>query len=186
VLRFLTLGGLALQLAGATVTGWGASLIWHQAANGEGLLDPATRATVRLWRLLTNPFLRWIGRPRSQTIQLGGISSAVSSGSARLSKGYSPLDPDMALRDAVTELDRRIKKLIAEIGRSENQLLDKMQDQDRRHDKLSQAFNQYMSEQDENTKRRDRRGIRFEAAGLALVTIGAILQALGSLLAPSQ
>ncbi len=92
----------------------------------------------------------------------------------------------MALRDAVAELDRRIKEIIAEIGRSENQLRDKIEDQDRRHDKLSQAFNQYMSEQDENAKRRDRRGIRFEATGLFMVTIGAIMQALGSLLAPNQ
>ena len=71
----------------------------------------------------------------------------------------------MALRDAVAELDRRIKEIIAEIGRSENQLRDKIEDQDRRHDKLSQALNQYMSEQDENTKRRDRRGIRWLLAG---------------------
>jgi len=97
--------------------------------------------------------------------QLSESISVASSASARLSKGYSPLDPDMALRDAVAELDRRIKEIIAEIGRSENQLRDKIEDQDRRHDKLSQALNQYMSEQDENTKRRDRRGIRWLLAG---------------------
>ncbi len=68
MLCFLTLGGLALQVAGAAVTGRGVFLVWRPAAGGEGFFDPATYFINRLWRLLTNPFLRWIGRPRSQTI----------------------------------------------------------------------------------------------------------------------
>ena len=88
----LTLVGLGFQLAGAGVTAWGARLIWRQAATeGEHLLDPATTLTRRIWRRGTNSLLRWLGKPRSQTIQLESISSAASFGSARLSVSYPPL-----------------------------------------------------------------------------------------------
>jgi hypothetical protein len=140
----------------------------------------------RTWQRAINILLRWMGRPSSRTVQGSGVASATAATSAGLlSKGYSPLPADLPLNEMVAELDQRTQALRADIDRSESQLLDKMKDQARRHDELSQAFGQYMSEQDENAKRRDRRGIRFEAAGLALVTIGAILQAFGSLLAPT-
>jgi hypothetical protein len=64
-------------------------------------------------------------------------------------------------------------------ARVNSQLLDGLEDQGHRQDDLSQAFSRYMAEQDQHARQRDRRGIRFEAAGLILVTLGAIAQALG-------
>lgn len=179
----LTLVGLGLQLAGAGVTAWGARLIWRQAATeGEHLLDPATTLTRRIWRRGTNSLLRWLGKPRSQTIQLESISSAASFGSARLSVSYPPLGGDLALHEAVAELDRRTQALSVEIGRTESRLLNTIEHHGQRHDDLSLTFDRYMSKQGEHARQRDLRGIRFEAAGLALVTLGAIVQALASLL----
>ena len=182
----LTLVGLALQLFGAVVTAWGAHLVWREAATGsEHLLDPLTDAARRFWRRSADPILRWIGRPRSRTVRLSGNNSAVGVASARVSKSYSPLPTDLAVGDAIAELDRRTQALIADIGRVESRLLDELETQDRRHDGLARRFDQYVDKQDEHVRQRSLRGIRFEAAGLAFVTLGAIAQALGSVLAPT-
>lgn len=180
MLLALTLVGLLLQLAGAVVTGWGARLIWRQAATeGERLLDPAADITRRSWQRLTALILRWIGRPRSRTVQVSGSASVAFGTSARVSKSYPPLAENLAIRDALAELDRRSQAITAEITRVESQLLNKLEDQGRHHGDLSQAFSRYVAKQDQHARQRDLRGIRFEAAGLALVTLGAIAQALG-------
>ncbi len=176
----LTLVGLALQLAGAAVTGWGARLIWRQAATGgERLLDPAVDTASQSWQRLTDPVLRWIGRPRSRSVQIGTATSIETAGSIRPMKSYRPLATDLSIPDAIAELDHRTQAIIAEVSRVNSQLLDGLDDQGRRYDDLSQVFDRYVAEQGEHARQRDRRGIRFEAAGLALVTIGAIAQALG-------
>lgn len=179
----LALLGLFLQLVGAVTAAFGVFLIWPQdAAGGERLLDPATRAVRRSWRRLTDPVLRWIGRPRPRTVQIGGVTSVELAGSIRPSTRYPPLAADLAIRDAIAELDRRSQAIIAEVARVESRLLDQLEKQDRRHDDLSRAFDGYVGQQDEHARQRARRGVRFEAAGLALLTLGTVLQAVGQLI----
>jgi len=178
VVLVLTLAGLAFQLAGVAVAGWGVRLVFYEAATvGERLLDPVTRFVGQVWRRATDPLLRLLGRPRSQTIQIGSIDSAEIVSSVRASKSCVPLSADLSLAEAVAELDHRTRALTEEIGLIGNNALDKIYEQRKRHDDLGRAFDAYVTDQHKALRRRDLRAVRIEAVGLALVTVGSILQA---------
>lgn len=100
-----------------------------------------------------------------------------------MSKKYQPLVADLSLDDKVAELDQRSRGLAAEITRVESQLLGQLQEQRLDHVGLHQTFREYADERERTARQRDIQGIRFQAVGLALVTLGSIIQALGSLLA---
>lgn len=182
-----TLVGLALQLGGAGVAGWGARLIWRDVATeGERLADPIVALGHRIWHRAADSLGRLFRRPRSQTIEVGGIRSTESAGSVRVRKSYPPLADTQTDRDAIRELDERTRAIIADLGRAEGRLLDKIEKQNDQHRAISTAFDDYVRAQERQERQRDIRGIRFEVFGLALVTLGALAQALGSVLAPTQ
>ena len=135
------------------------------------------------WRRTADTVRRWIRRPRSQTIRVGGIDSAESFGSSRVTTSYPPLAHGISHEDAINELDQRTRAIIADLSRREGRLLDMIEDHDEQQHAISATFDQYVNAQEHQAKQRDRRGIRFEVSGLGLVTLGAIAQALGSLMA---
>lgn len=184
MLRSLALIGFVLQLGGIAVNGWGLRLGWrHTATGGERPFDPVARAVQRWLRRLIDVFRRLVHRPRSQSVAVAGVASAAATASARVSKKYQPLVTDLSLDDKVAELDQRSRGLAAEITRVESQLLGQLQEQRLDHVGLHQTFREYADERERTARQRDIQGIRFQAVGLALVTLGSIIQALGSLLA---
>jgi hypothetical protein len=179
----LTLGGFALQLVGVAVTGWGLRLGWRRAAtDGDRLLDPVAESVRRWWGRLIDALSGLLRKPRSQSAAVSGVASAAATASARVSRSYPPLAEDLSLDDRIVELDRRSRAIAAEITRAEGHLLDRLEDQRRYHVDLSQSFHRYVDERERTTRQRDLQGIRFQAVGLTLVTLGSIGQALGRLL----
>lgn len=180
--RLFTLVGIVLQLLGAAcVVVSGSRAFWRQA-----LFDPARAFIGWAWRRLTDPVLRWIGKARPRVAQARGATDvAFATDSARGSRDFAPLAADLSDADKITELDRRIQEINADTGRLANQLIERIEARDRRHNDLAREFRSYAGEQVVQDRQRAIRELRVQALGLFLVTVGSCFQAVGSLL-PSE
>lgn len=108
----ICLGG-TLQLAGLVVTGDGARRTWNEFMPGEPLLRPVVVwVRKQLWPVIRA--FRWLLRrkPKSVVVSAGGPMIATSTvGEARSRTGYPPLSPELAVADAVAELDERMRTI---------------------------------------------------------------------------
>jgi hypothetical protein len=185
MLRVLSAIGLLLQLIGAAATGWGAHLVWREVATAaDRFFAPLTGAVGGAWWHVSASVLRLIGKPPSRTAEVGGTTRAVATVSAHVSRSYSPLAPELGTDGKIAELDRRTQDIAAVVARFESQLINKLKNQYRQQNEMAREFRDYKEEQAKHTKQREIRGIRWEASGLGLVTLGTIVQSLGSFLAP--
>jgi hypothetical protein len=187
VLRVLNAIGLLLQLAGAAATGWGAHLVWREVATAaDRFFAPITCPVGRAWRRVRASVRRLICKPPSRTAEARAATSMVATVSARVGRSYLPLAPELDTDAKIAELDGRTRDIAAVLARAESQLTNELENQDRQRKKLTREFRDYKEVQAKHTTQREIRGIRWEATGLALVTLGSIVQALGSFLAPGS
>ncbi|MEJ7743424.1 MAG: hypothetical protein WKF73_13290 [Nocardioidaceae bacterium] len=176
--NWVSYSGYVLEGLGLIVTAWGIRRTWRQQRPSEIFLAPVTLRFRRLRKWL----LRVVGKQSPTTVVGVGIASGWSiADSARVAIGYAPLDS--------SDVEASIKLL-------EQRLLGLRNDHDAftlaqgltndihtsRLDALDTAVKEQRSTFSELEKWVSTEGLRVEAAGLGLVGLGLILQAIGSIL----
>ena len=175
----LTTLGLLLQVVGGFVALWG--LVKTHDAYAERTVvtivrDRVTRVRVRASVLLR----RLLRRPRTHVVGVGGAVGFGGGLNARAVIAYGPIPAHTPLRQAINLLDDRLRQTSERLTRLEG-TVEGLADETRADVKtLRGEVEREVTRFRELVRTAAVEGLMTEAVGLAMVTIGAVLQGLGS------
>lgn len=173
--------GLVLQLAGVAATARGATLIWRDiAAPGETLTSPAIAAIRHIVSRCMTKLIHLFRTPRPKTIRAGASAVLSLSAKARGYKNFRELPADVVPADAIAELDDRTREMMERLGQLSNKLADEVENRKTENSVIGRNLRSEITEQAERERRRAVTGIRYEALGLLLLTLGSLLNFLGT------
>jgi hypothetical protein len=168
--------GLILQVVGALVALWGL-VRTHDAYAEKTLRSIAGERARTLADRTERTVRRWLRRPMKQTIVLTGIGSGVAVGGyATMTVTWGPLPTRTA--DALKRLDERTREMNKRIDSLDARLRDLTNEQQETLKRLREDLEQAAREANQLIRHAAIEGLRTEAIGLLLVTVGAMLQGL--------
>jgi len=176
--------GLAFQAVGIYITIKGAQIVWRDVAKPEDrFLAPEIRWIRALQRRLKSLGYRLFRRtPPPQIIQVGGASATGSVGTATVSVGFQPIDTSLSIQEQIVEVDRRARfamdSLYAQSQQLDKKFTDRILNLTEDHKKLETAVDTYT----ETERQHAVHGLRIEARGFILLTVGSLIQAVASII----
>lgn len=173
--------GLVLQLVGAYLTLRGSHQAWAEVRRAE---DKFLAPIVAAGRKVRAPFVRMYHRIRPLPVRVAVVSAAMAgagafaTGMARATPGRLPTD--LSTEDAMKRLDDNMHRYIAQTDAALDalrlELRTKLDPAIAEHERLTRE----LAENDEAERRNVVRGLRIEVYGFILITVGALVQAVGS------
>jgi hypothetical protein len=171
-----------IQLVGAYVTYYGFRLGWKETASpADQFLEPVIRWVDRCEEQVSALFRQLFSRrSRSQTVHVGGAAETWAVAEyLRVSKSFAPLPDDVSESELIAELDRRLS-VYKEMNRVENQLLDAAKERKADTTRVENELRGSLAAKEDRDRDRSIRGLRIEALGFGLITAGALIQGIGS------
>jgi hypothetical protein len=175
--------GLLMQLVGAYVTYRGFRIGWEETASpSDKFLAPVIHWIDRRGEQVTAFFRRLFPqRAHSQTIHASSIAETWAVGDDfRVSKSFAPLPEHAGDAELIAELDRRLRHVYEEVNRVENKLLDDTRERKAESARLEGELRGSLATKEDRDRDRSIRGLRIEALGFGLLTLGALVQGVGS------
>lgn len=168
--------GLALQLLGVVLTAQGYFVVTSASTLFDTDITRARKTLTRVIRYLASP----VGHRAPTVVHTKPGQITINAGTPFLSTAWLPLysDRDMTDRDAIQELERRVAEAYAYTQRQAERTSEEARATAKQIEDIIRNIDQKM----ETVESRSRRGLRKEAFGLAVLTGGSILQAIGGLL----
>lgn len=176
----LVVVGFVIQLAGAVIAFHGLSVAVTEEDPAESLARPIRQRWRSGWWSLWVRFRYLIGRPIPVNFTTGTAVETSTAGNAHLTVGLTPLSPDLAPEDAIAALDAALRKLHLEVQTLGHRLSDEVESRSNAIAAMSDQLERTVATAGDEQRRRTIRGLRREAWGFILITLGAILQGLGS------
>lgn len=184
----VSLIGMGVEAVGVLLTGYGFLKTWREFGD-EGLIRDArpllaaSAAARRAAQAADSLFRRLTRRPRNVVVGAGAAHLTVTgSVHARGVVGFRPLDPKLRTRDAIVELDRRVRDVIDRLGTEAGRREDADNEVRAYAENIDKRLDELRGELDSQGKRIAVGGLRVAFSGLALVFVGLGLQALSVVL----
>jgi hypothetical protein len=179
--RALLLAGVALQLWGVVLTIVGARTVWRDIKGPDDrFLAPFIRAWVPVQRWIRRRWRRITGRGESLIVTAGVAAASGSAGRLSVSKSWGPLPSGASTDELIAELHRRVKASQDDLYRERDQLRTELIARIDAAVAEHQELGREIRERDEQERRRAVQGLRLEAYGFILLTLGTLVQAVGS------
>jgi hypothetical protein len=106
---------------------------------------------------------------------LGGLT-----GNVRASVVPGPISPETDTAAAIAELDRRLRTLIERVNKAEFALDDERTERQETVARIENTVTASIVERAEQTRQQNVRGLRVEAFGFIVLTLGAVIQGIGA------
>lgn len=175
----LVIIGTAVQLFGVAVTIKGAREVWRDVASPD---DRFLAPFITLGRRIEATVRRWIGRPRNNPVQMSGTMDNPAfeiGGTGTLTWGEFP--PERTADERIEALRGMLNQAILgaheHVRRVESELDTKIAEVRREREALERK----VDEGSDTEQKRAVRGLRTEAYGFILLTIGTLIQTAGTL-----
>lgn len=180
----LVIGGLIIQFAGIYITYRGYRQGWNHLEPSDRFVGPMIRALDKLhWRVRTfvRKALRRPGRTVTVHAEMAGATGLAGSATVVAVHHLPKIDESLPLGDQLTLITERMNKTLSKIGEIEGMLKSEVQriesESKTRRDEVTEA---------ERVKFEAERAtqistLRVEAFGFLVITVGAVLQGIGSI-----
>lgn len=179
----LLLVGIALQIGGVALTVVGARVVWRDVKRPEDrFFAPFIRAGRWISRQARRA-LRAIGVPmHHQAIIVDAIDTGSYVGTPRIVQSFAPLSAGLTTQQALAELDDRLRKVQALAYEQAESVETRVRQEVERLTEEQRQAKQTADETQERERRTAVQGLRLEAYGFILLTLGTFVQAWGSYL----
>ena len=175
----LTAFGLLLQVLGGLVAFWGL-IKTHDAYADRTVLTIVKNRAARVRDRLGTMLRRLLRRRTGHVVGAGGALGFGGALNARAVIAYGPVPPRMPLRDAINLLDERLRQTSERLTRLEGSV-ESLADESRTELKrLREDVEREVVRFRELVRNAAIEGLMTEAVGLVMVTIGAVVQGVGS------
>jgi len=183
----LTIAGTVLQVAGLGISFEGIRRAWRDWPRVAGFFEPVivwTKARwSAAWGFVRTALNRLLRRQPSVSVTVHGAAAEAFAFAqvGTVDKSYDPLPEGMAVESAIATLDERTRSLLRTFSDLENA--------HRKHKDVTEISLRYLRERMEShvtrLEEQDRRvavgGLRLQAFGLFLVTVGVVVVEIGTL-----
>jgi hypothetical protein len=177
--RILFFVGVAVQLGGVALTVKGAREVWSDVASPDDrFLAPfihGGRWVVRKVRCLFR-------RPATQVIGAASADGIGLFGSARVYSNDGPLPDGLSVDERIALLDDRLRQAVTKVYTSMHEIQDTLQGEIEKAKAAQGEAIRAVDARAEEERQRVVNGVRIEAYGFILLTIGTLIQAGGSYL----
>jgi hypothetical protein len=177
--RLLFFVGIAVQLGGVALTIKGARQVWKDVANPD---DRFLAPFIHAGRWIARTLRRLIRRPAPQVIAVGGAAGLGLAGSAR---GYStpgPVPDGLSVEEQIALINERLIDHLHKVHKTMFRIQDSLQGEIQQTKAAQVAVLAAVDDRTEQERKRAVNGLRIEAYGFILLTVGTLIQALGSYL----
>lgn len=169
--------GIAFQLVGAYITYRGFRQGWNDTkSETDRFMAPAVHFFDRIGSTASRLVRRALRRSSSNTIQVRGADAATSAERVLLKKGWPPIPEGTSDREAIDELTRRINAIQNDVDRHGS----RQSDQQQSFDEFVKSWSQQVQREAEDERVRQLGGLRMEAFGFLILTVGGLIQGVGS------
>src|SRR3990172_8401801 len=174
--------GVALQVSGLAVTGWGVRRAWRDFGTEE-FWSPVINLLRALGVWVLQKYRILFRRPRSATVSPGyiGLGVHVTAG-GRGRKGYRVIPSDQGVEDSITELDQRTRELLERIQKELERVDESLAGMTSEIGALRREVDEGIARLEESDRKVAIGGLRLEAVGLFLLVVGVVVQSLGSVI----
>lgn len=169
--------GIVFQLVGAYITYRGFRQGWDGTrSETDRFMAPVVNFFDRIGSATSRSFRKILRRPSATTIQVRGVRVATRAGRVKLTKGWPPISDDVSNRDAIDELNSRINAVQNDVDRHGA----RQSDQQQSFDEFVKGWGERVQREAEEERVRQLGGLRMEAFGFLILTVGSLIQGVGS------
>lgn len=181
---FFLFWGIAFQLAGVIVTIFGARKVWKGLKSSDDrFLAPFILAGQWLWRQVRR-FGRKLGiRFSVRDIRVGIVDVVVSAdGLLQVSKRFPPIPATATTQEAIHLLDERLREVQTQLQDQDWEIEQRVRAKIEKVTAEQKAMSKEAEDRNQEERKKAVVGLRLEAYGFILLTIGTLIQAYSSYL----